>query len=217
MPDFANDLIQAIESQHSGPVIGIGHSQGGFVTLLAAIKRPELFSKIVLIEPASLPYQWIDLLYPHIPQKVLFRLFPFMSGSLNRQSIWNSKEDFHQRYRQHNTYKRFTDESFKNYMDAGLTPYQNQWQLSFSPQWEAHIFTTVEFIWKYLSKVTIPTLFIRAEHSNLYSHTQFTKHNKKLPKLVTPHEIKDAYHLLPFEKPIETSNVVKNWLILDSF
>jgi len=51
MKHFADDLIQAIEQQHHKPIIGMGHSQGGFVTLLAAIKRPDLFSKIVLIEP----------------------------------------------------------------------------------------------------------------------------------------------------------------------
>jgi len=213
MEHFADDLIQAIEQKHKRPVIGMGHSQGGFVTLLAAIKRPDLFSKIVLIEPASLPYRWVDIIYPYIPTSLLYQLFPFIKGSLQRQRNWKSRQQFYDRYRNHNTYKRFTENSFINYMNHGLVNNkQGQLQLGFSPQWEAHIFRIVEFMWKYLPKVTIPTLLIRAEHSSLYSHKQFTKHNKQLPKFITTLEIPSSFHLLPLEKPHDLSTFITKWL-----
>jgi len=218
MKHFADDLIQAIEQQHHKPIIGMGHSQGGFVTLLAAIKRPDLFSKIVLIEPASLPYRWIDFFYPYIPKKLLFKLFPFMKGSLQRQRNWHSHQQFYDRYRFHNTYKRFTDISFDNYMNYGLVKQKDQQlQLSFSPQWEAHIFSVVEFMWKYLSKITIPTLLIRAEHSNLYTQKQFIKYNKNLPNCVTTQEIAQTFHLLPLEKPQKLSQIIKIWLSSNNY
>jgi len=44
MHNFADDLIEGLEKQHNKPVIGLGHSLGGAITLLAAIKRPDLFS-----------------------------------------------------------------------------------------------------------------------------------------------------------------------------
>jgi len=215
MHDFADDLIEGLTQQHDQPVIGLGHSQGGLVTLLAAIKRPELFSKLVLIEPASLPHQWIDYLYPYIPKYLLYRFFPFMEGSLNRQRIWQSKEAFYQRYRHHNTYQRFTDESFDDYMNHGLKNSQENWELTFSPEWEAHIFRKVEFIWKYLTKVRIPTYFIKAEHSNLYSYRVFQKQNKKLSKIISTTEVADTYHLLPHEKPERCANLVVKWLEKD--
>lgn len=217
MHHFADDLIQAIEKKHDKPIIGMGHSQGGFVTLLAAIKRPDLFTKIVLIEPATLPYRWIDIVYPYIPKALLFKFFPFMKGSLQRKCNWQSHQQFHDHYRSHNTYKRFTDTSFYNYMNYGLVKNDNnQFQLRFSPQWEAHIFSIVEFMWKYLSKVTVPTLLIRAEHSNLYTHKQFTRHNKQLPRFVTAYEIANTFHLLPLEKPLESSQIITNWLSCDN-
>ena len=208
MHGFADDLICALEKKHKQPVIGVGHSLGGFVTLLAAIERPDLFSKIILIEPASLPNRWIDSIYPYIPNSVLFNLFPFMKGSLLRQNQWQSKQDFYDRYRKHNTYKRFTETSFNNYMHAALIKKDNLFELQFSPNWEAHIFSIVEFIWKHLAKVTVPTMFIRAEHSNLYSQKQFTKHNKNLPNHITSIEIDDTYHLLPLEAPKISSKII---------
>ena len=212
MHDFANDLIEGIEKKHSKPIIGLGHSQGGFVTLLAAIKRPDLFSKIVLIEPASLPNRWIGLLYPNIPKRLLYRFLPFIKGSLNRQRIWKSQEHFHARYRQHNTYKRFTDDAFNDYLAHGLTHNEQQWELVFSPAWEAHIFSTVEFIWKYLAKVTVPTLFVKAEYSNLYSQKQFIKQNKTLPSNISTVEITNTFHLLPHENPKQCHEVITKWL-----
>jgi len=212
MHHFADDLIQAIEIKHSTPIIGMGHSQGGFVSLLAAIKRPDLFSHLILIEPASLPNPWVDIIYPYIPEYVLFKLMPFIEGSLNRQRVWQNVDAFHQRYRQHNTYKKFTDQAFNDYVKYGLVQKKDQWQLRFSPQWESYIFRIVEFIWKYLPKVTIPTLFIRAEHSNLYSHSQFIKSNQSLPNWITCEELNNTGHMLPQEAPVETSNLIKDWL-----
>jgi len=217
MHNFADDLIEAIEIQHKEPIIGLGHSQGGFVTLLAAIKRPELFSKIILIEPASLPYRWVNWLFRYTPNSMLYQLFPFMRGSLNRQFKWESPEQFHTRYRHHNTYKRFTDDAFNDYLTYGLTKKQEQYQLTFSPEWEAHIFTTVEFIWTYLQQITIPTLFIKAEHSNLYSHKQFHKQKRKLPAIVSAVEITKTYHLTPYENPEKLHNLIKEWLLKGSF
>jgi len=213
MHDFANDLIEALDQQYDQPVIGLGHSQGGLVTLIAAVQRPDLFSKIILIEPASLPYSWIDRVYPHIPKSILYKLFPFMHGSLNRQRIWSTKKAFYDRYRQHNTYHRFTEQSFNDYMNHGLIKTDAGWELAFSPEWEAHIFQKVEFIWKYLAKVQVPTLFIKAEYSNLYSHQTFQKQNLKLSsENVTNIEITDTYHLLPLENPEKCIEIIDNWL-----
>ncbi len=213
MSHFADDLIEAIKLKHNKPIIGFGHSLGGCVTLIAAIKEPQLFSKIVLIEPASLPYRWSGSLLPLIPKRILFKLFPFIRGSLNRQRNWKSYEQFHARYRHHNTYKRFTDASFNNYMTDALEKKDKHLQLRFSPQWEAYIFSIVEFIWKYLANVSVPTLFIRAEHSNLYTHKQFLKRNKKLPRCVHSCEIDESFHLLPLENPSKTQNIINKWLI----
>ena len=52
---LADDLILFFEQQQLKQVIGVGHSMGGVVSIIAAIKRPELFSKLVLIDPVIFP------------------------------------------------------------------------------------------------------------------------------------------------------------------
>jgi len=52
--DYADDLISHIKSQHKQPIIGVGHSMGANITMIAAAKAPKLFSKLVLVEPVIL-------------------------------------------------------------------------------------------------------------------------------------------------------------------
>jgi pimeloyl-ACP methyl ester carboxylesterase len=52
----ANDLIALIEALHIAPTVAVGNSFGAYTTLLAAIRRPELFRKIVIGEPPILPW-----------------------------------------------------------------------------------------------------------------------------------------------------------------
>ena len=47
----AEDVTALIERLGSGPVYLVGHSRGGMVAILAARSRPELFRKMVLMEP----------------------------------------------------------------------------------------------------------------------------------------------------------------------
>ncbi|MHA4854786.1 alpha/beta fold hydrolase [Rhodococcus sp. MSC1_016] len=48
---FGRDVRSVVESV-GGPVVGVGHSLGGVAMLMAALDAPELFSALVLYEPA---------------------------------------------------------------------------------------------------------------------------------------------------------------------
>ena len=48
--DLRDDIIKSVE-KIGDVVIGIGHSFGGILTLLAAAKKPELFQNIILLDP----------------------------------------------------------------------------------------------------------------------------------------------------------------------
>jgi pimeloyl-ACP methyl ester carboxylesterase len=210
---FADDLINGISTTHQQPVIGMGHSHGGQLTVIAALKRPELFSKLVIIEPASLPNPFIDMFYRQLPKWVLFKLFPFMRGSEMRRKIWPSREAFIQKYRDHETFTRFTEDALADYAQHGLFEREDkQFELVFDPLWESYIFRKVEFLWKFLRQTTHPTLIIRAEHSNIYSSEQFKHYNKNLPNNIHSIEMPNSHHLLPQEVPERLVAEIDDWL-----
>ncbi len=55
MGPHVDDLIALLERLDAAPADLVGHSWGGFVSLLAAIRRPDLVRGLVLLEPPVLP------------------------------------------------------------------------------------------------------------------------------------------------------------------
>lgn len=49
---YVDDLITVIESLELAPIDYVGHSVGGMIGMLAAIKRPDLFKQIIAIGPS---------------------------------------------------------------------------------------------------------------------------------------------------------------------
>ncbi len=210
---LADDLIQVIESQYHQPIIGMGHSFGAHVSLIAAIKRPELFSRLVLLDPASLPNSWLDIVYRRLPQPMVDKLVPMIKQTRQRKRVWASKEEFIEKYREHRTFQHFTESSLRNYAEYGLAKKSTgDFHLVFDPDWESHIFGQVHFVWKNLKKVTLPTLFIRAQHSYLYSSEDFQRLNSELSGQVAGIELSDAYHMFPLEKPEASLDIIRTWL-----
>ena len=49
-PHLVEETIAHIEAHSQGPVVGVGHSLGGFLMFYAALRRPELFKRIVILD-----------------------------------------------------------------------------------------------------------------------------------------------------------------------
>jgi sigma-B regulation protein RsbQ len=50
---YASDVVEVVEALECGPVVFVGHSVSGMIGVLAAIRRPELFSHLVLLCPSA--------------------------------------------------------------------------------------------------------------------------------------------------------------------
>ena len=54
--DMAEDVAHYIETQDIGPCTLLGHSMGGKVGMRLALTRPELLSKLIVVDIAPVPY-----------------------------------------------------------------------------------------------------------------------------------------------------------------
>lgn len=209
----ADDLIAAIESHYTQPVIGMGHSLGATITVVAASKRPELFTRLVIIDPASLPSRYASHFYDLMPQWLAFRMLPFIRRTHDRQRVWASRQAFIDNYREHPTYRRFTDRALRDYAQSGLQKRADgQYELVFNPAWESFNFRRVYFLWQALAKVKHPTLFLRAEHTYMYSQERFEQLNSSLGDNVVGTNIPDSNHLVTHENPEPLSRQIVSWL-----
>ncbi|MGB1316910.1 MAG: alpha/beta hydrolase, partial [Flavobacteriales bacterium] len=92
------DLIQFLDQQGLKNVIGMGHSFGGIASVIAAHKRPDLFSKLVLIEPVVLP-DWVYGMTKFFPKFLLKKINPIVKSTLARTNTWANKEEAFNHFR----------------------------------------------------------------------------------------------------------------------
>jgi len=209
---FADDLLNELRSLKVSEIMAIGHSLGGVATLYAAVRAPQIFSRIVLIDPTMLP--------PSFLKKITFMKWFGMEAredlvkrALRRRRQWESKEQAYQSFKEKALFKKWPDEIIRAYVDGMTKPSENGGvRLVYSPEWEARIYQTIPTdVWKQAALLRQPTLVIRGEISNTFtveSERAFKKANASASFAV----VKEAGHLVPQEQPDKIGEIILDFL-----
>lgn len=203
----ADDLIAFMRSRFDLPPIAMGHSLGAGVCVLAAVRQPQLFKRLVLIEPATTPFQFVE----YIPD-CLMNQIPIIKSTLSRTNGWPDRASFGDYLRSKSAFKQFTDEAINDYASGGLIEVDGEFKLAYSPAWEAQNFRSARFVWRLLADIKLPVLLLRAEHSYLYSAKRFERMTKKLPANINCQTIPGVGHLAAQENPELVAQLVQDWL-----
>lgn len=210
----ADWLIEFLEQTQTGPIIGIGHSQGATATAMAAAKRPDLFSALYLIDPVTFTKKQ-SLLFNRIPRLALQTQEPFKSTKL-KPADWSSVEAYYQSLRQNRAYKRISDEHLKTFAENSLIPKEDGesgFSLLFKPKQELASYFGTPYLTpalKKLNKKKLPYYLILAKPSifNSYKVRQSWKDVVPLQNKIV---LSDYGHLLPLEAPKACAEVIANF------
>jgi len=210
--DLATDLIAVLEHTGQGrPWIGVGHSLGAVVTLLAAARRPTLFSRLVLLDPVFLPrrWYWVGRL---VPLGLRHHVVPLARQALRRRDRWPDPGSARARLRRKSIFRRIPDPVFDDLMSAFLRPSPHGGvELAYSRQWEARIYNTVTDPYAALSRVALPMLVLRGACSDTILPRVWERVRRINPR-ATFLEVPDCGHLLPFERPQVIAGLVRDFL-----
>ena len=197
---FADDLIRFLDEQGQKGIIGMGHSMGGTISVIAALKRPDLFSKLVLIDPVIFPKNYYYLTN-FLPNLLLKRIIPIAKISRKRTNHWDSKEEVYQSWRQKRVFKRFSDEVLHDFVNHAIVPATNSGvTLAYSREWETQVYITAPYVFDDLLKLKIPIVVVRAEKTNVIA-PDFWKKWKEKQANTNFIDFKGAGHLVPMEFP----------------
>lgn len=211
---FADDLIRFMDEHQLRNINAIGHSLGAVSILKASVIRPDLFNKIVLIDPVLLPedkVRWVR----YLPFKLKVRLRPIIKIASLRKNHWASRADAHTHLGHKPVFKRLKPSVFDTYIDTGLVHDDEKggFKLAFPREWEAMIYASPENVWKFIFHAKSSIALIKAEHSDVISHETWTK-LEKLPSNFKRIEMKKVAHLIPFEKPEELADLIKDMQLI---
>lgn len=210
---FVDHVKDALVSHMKPPVVGAGHSLGAVVTLLTAIKYPELFSHIVLMDPVIFTKPMLFFL-SMAKKSGIMKLNPLAQGARRRRTAFDSREQALKRFSAgRGMFKTWEQGFIREFCNHGLYwKADGSGTLKCDPETEAQIYESVLLdIWDYPEKVTCPTLIIRGGKSDTFTAAAARTLNKQIKgsSLVT---IPETTHFIPMEKPMEIKNIILDFL-----
>ena len=211
--DLADHFIKLLEKNPpTTPLIGMGHSIGGIVMMMMAIRKPDWFQRIILLDPVLLP-KHILWLMRGLRFISLTQIIPLAKAANRRRWLFSSRPEALKHFSRKKVFSRWEPQFLKAYVDTCLHPTRSdQYQLSCAPQLESSIYQSLPLkAWRFPKRLPVPALFLIGKYSDTVNQRGF----HRLKKLGGNHVAKsiDGGHLFPFEKPAASMALIKEFLI----
>ena len=210
---YADDLIEYLEHTQNQPIIAIGHSMGASSTVLAAVKRPDLFKALVLIEPAMLNFSK-RLLLNLLPKQMIENM-RLVKGTAQKPNTWDDPTSYKQYIKKFKGYAKFSEEAFDTFAQYAIkNTANNKVTLRFPNNWEAYNYTNPPYLmgqFKKLERIGMPTVAIRGMSNGFFNDNLWQTWQSNQP---SAHFIEDKAfgHLMPLESPKSTVALINRGL-----
>lgn len=199
-------LINHIEQNHKKPVIGIGHSLGAAILFFAAQERPDLFSKVILIEPPIFSF-WKRFIFNIFNKIGIADRFSPAAKSQRRRDVFPNKTVAYKELRNKGIFKYFDENCFQDYIKYGFVDTENGVQLDIPKALETKFFQSTPIkISK--EKFLIPVHFLYSNRFKTLDENDI-KWWKRNFSYFSFHEV-DGGHMFPLEKPEATAILLRS-------
>jgi pimeloyl-ACP methyl ester carboxylesterase len=193
---------QWIDSIREPPVYGVGHSLGGYLNYLAAVRRPELFRAIVLLDAPIIGPVRGSLLGATKRLGIVDRVTP-AAATRDRRSHWDTREEARAHFRTRRLFRNFTEECLDDYVTHGLVR-NHRFHLKIDPAVEYRIYRTIPHdMMRHLPKLRVPAAFIGGADSDVVRRIRLAGMRPKFVFRKVP-----GGHLFPFEHPREAARSI---------
>lgn len=206
--NLVEELAQRL-SRLDQPVWGVGHSMGGILHYHTALRHPELYRGVVMLD-SPVP-TWFDQTVIWLAKRLGFidRLTP-AGRTLGRRERFDDRQQARDYFADKALFRDFDPECLDAYVEHGLTEDEQGLRLRFDPETEIRIYRSVPHLtpgWP--PTLQVPVAMVRGEKSNVVM-----PHHSYLLRLM-PHGRALSVpggHMFPFERPLETAGVLRQLL-----
>ena len=207
----ADALLPLVDRFAGTPLIGCGHSMGGYVLTRLAAERRDAFAHIFLIDPVIMPPEfYIGAADAPVPD-------PAEHPVARRRSRWDGWEAMNAHFASRPPYAHWQPEALADYCRFGLlaAPDNAGWELACPPALEASVYQnalrTNPHDW--LPRITAPVTVIRAKTGERAGPLDFSV-SPTWPALgaalgaVRDEQWADQSHFIPMEAPQRLADLI---------
>jgi len=201
------ELISHIENNSSQPVIGVGHSLGSILTFMAAQHRPDLFTKVIMVDP-PLFYRPFALFLRFMKISGLVDKIGLAARTKKRRTKWSSREEAKAFFKQRIPFDNFDPDCLEHYIEYGIKDTENGVRLVYDTNVESMVFrTTPHNLGSYKKKLAMPTTLIVGDQT--YTSTRYVAKSFAKRFGLSYQIFKGGNHFFPFVYPERTADVIK--------
>jgi pimeloyl-ACP methyl ester carboxylesterase len=203
-PHLVAELIEHIE-RYGEPVLGVGHSLGGYLTALAALRRPALFRAIILLDSPVLG-RWQGTVFNMVKRFGLADRVTPAAATRDRRAEWTSADEAYVHFRNKRAFQDFDPECLRDYATLGTVPSPRGVRLAFDPAIEYRIYRAFPHgLAQELPRLRVPAGFIcgrdSAEAKQMGLAT--TRRHFRVARIA-------GGHLFPFERPEGAAHAIRD-------
>jgi pimeloyl-ACP methyl ester carboxylesterase len=212
---LTDDFLRFLDENQIGASIGVGHSVGGIVVLRAALRQPERFRALVLIDPVLFPPYIIRSWQVIRSLGLGNQLHPLVRAARERRHQFDDLDRLFKGYRHKPIFRYMDDPALRAYIEGIACPGDHGYTLCYSSDWEMHIYVTSVWrdmdIWHDLPSLNTPLLIIRGAETNTFWASTARRMLRIVPtaRVLT---ISQASHLVPLEHPEEVYQAIKEFI-----
>ncbi|MDF3931629.1 alpha/beta fold hydrolase [Pseudomonas citronellolis] len=203
--NLVDELLHHLEGQGEA-VWGVGHSLGGLLHYHAALRRPELYRGVVMLDSPTLTFadQWVIRAAKRFG--FIDRITP-AGRTLGRREDFSDFEEALGYFAGKALFQRFDPDCLQDYVRHGLASSGQGLRLKFDPATEISIYRNVPHATPGRpSRLTVPLALVRGRHSRvvLPHHAQMVRRVPQGEALTLP-----GGHMFPLERPGDTAELLK--------
>ncbi|MFM2056381.1 MAG: hypothetical protein RLY71_766 [Pseudomonadota bacterium] len=224
-PHLRDELIAFIEGLGCGPVALVGHSLGGFLSLIVACRRPALVKALVMLDAPVLAGWKAHSVHMAKVTGLMKRVSP-SKIAVKRREQWPSRAAMLEHFQSKAAFARWAPGVLADYVDAGSRPDPaappEGVRLAFDRSVEAHIYDTLPhhlggLIGRHPPRC--PVSFIAGTQSTEVRQVGLAATQRLIAACNQQHPDRPGHlqwmegsHLYPMEKPADTAAAVLDLL-----
>jgi pimeloyl-ACP methyl ester carboxylesterase len=141
-PALVKELEDELQRRYDKPVILVGHSLGGMLSVMAAKSRPDLIRCVVLLD-SPVVAGWRAALLRVAKRAGLDNRFSPARFSERRRNLWPSPQAAYEHFASKPIFAAWEEGVLSDYMEHGLAPHAEGVTLRFTRETETAVYRTL--------------------------------------------------------------------------
>ena len=194
------------QAGNGAPLVGIGHSAGAVILLKLAARRPDLFSRLILLDPVLFPRPWlaVQALTQVLPPRARS---PFTWRAWHRRDGFADRDDARRFFHGRGMFASWSPAAFEAFIRYGLREEGGDLRLDCHPHNETLMFGgSMGRLWLDVADLRLPVRAWYGQETYPWLPWCLNAAGRSNP-LFTPQEINGS-HFFMFENPVEAARQI---------